>query len=43
MTVTGQDGYDILQVEKDVKLTLKNLNLFHLEVIKPLEIFILGE
>ncbi len=29
ITVTGEDGYDIRQIENDVKLVLKNLNYVH--------------
>ena len=43
MTVTGQDGYDILQVEKDVKLTLKNLNFVHPDDNRAFGSFNLGE
>ena len=43
MTVTGQDGYDILQVEKDVKLALKNLNFVHPEDNRAFGSFNLGE
>ena len=43
MTVTGQDGYDILQVEKDVKLALKNLNFVHPDDNRAFGSFNLGE
>lgn len=43
MTVTGQDGYDILQIEKDVKLALKNLNFVHPDDNRALGSFNLGE
>ena len=41
--VTGKDGYDILQIEKDVKLTLKNLNFVHPDDNRAFGSFNLGE
>ena len=41
--VTGEEGYDILQVEKDVKLVLKNLNYVHPDDNRAFGSFNLGE
>ena len=41
--VTGEEGYDILKVEKDVKLVLKNLNYVHPDDNRAFGSFNLGE
>lgn len=43
ITVTGEDGFDIRQLEKDVKLVLKNLNYVHPEDNRAFGSFNLGE
>ena len=43
ITVTGEDGFNIRQLEKDVKLVLKNLNYVHPEDYRALGSFNLGE
>ena len=43
ITVTGEDGYNIRQVENDVKLVLKNLNYVHPEDNRAFGSFNLGE
>ena len=43
ITVTGQDSYDILQIEKGVKLALKNLNFVHPDDNRAFGSFNLGE
>ena len=43
ITVTGEQGFDIRQIEKDVKLTLKNLNYVHPDDDRAFGSFNLGE
>jgi len=43
ITVTGEDGFDIRQLEKDVKLVLKNLNYVHPDDNRAFGSFNLGE
>ena len=43
ITVTGEDGYNIRQIENDVKLVLKNLNYVHPEDNRAFGSFNLGE
>ena len=43
ITVTGEDGYDIKQIENDVKLVLKNLNYVHPDDNRAFGSFNLGE
>ena len=43
ITVTGDDGYDIRQLENDVKLVLKNLNFVHPDDNRAFGSFNLGE
>ena len=43
ITVTGEDGYDIRQIENDVKLVLKNLNYVHPDDNRAFGSFNLGE
>ena len=43
ITVTGEDGFNIRQVEKDVKLVLKNLNYVHPDDNRAFGSFNLGE
>ena len=43
ITVTGEDGYDIRQLENDVKLVLKNLNFVHPDDNRAFGSFNLGE
>ena len=43
ITVTGEKGFDIRQIEKDVKLVLKNLNYVHPEDNRAFGSFNLGE
>jgi putative ABC transport system permease protein len=43
ITVTGEDGFDIRQLEKDIKLVLKNLNYVHPEDNRAFGSFNLGE
>ena len=43
ITVTGEDGFNIRQLEKDVKLVLKNLNYVHPEDNRAFGSFNLGE
>ncbi len=43
ITVTGEDGFDIRQLEKDVKLVLKNLNFVHPDDNRAFGSFNLGE
>ena len=43
ITVTGEDGFDIRQIEKDVKLVLKNLNYIHPDDNRAFGSFNLGE
>tara|TARA_A100001011_G_scaffold134182_1_gene141491 strand:+ start:63306 stop:64544 length:1239 start_codon:yes stop_codon:yes gene_type:complete len=43
ITVTGEQGFDIRQIEKDVKLTLKNLNHVHPDDDRAFGSFNLGE
>tara|TARA_B100000524_G_scaffold348428_1_gene252946 strand:+ start:96 stop:1334 length:1239 start_codon:yes stop_codon:yes gene_type:complete len=43
ITVTGEDGFDIRQIEKDVKLVLKNLNYVHPDDNRAFGSFNLGE
>ena len=43
ITVTGEDGFDIRQLEKDVKLILKNLNYVHPDDNRAFGSFNLGE
>jgi len=43
ITVTGEQGFDIRQIEKDVKLALKNLNYVHPDDNRAFGSFNLGE
>ena len=43
ITVTGENGFDIRQIEKDVKLVLKNLNYVHPDDNRAFGSFNLGE
>ena len=43
ITVTGEDGYNIRQIESDVKLVLKNLNFVHPDDDRAFGSFNLGE
>jgi putative ABC transport system permease protein len=43
ITVTGEDGYNIRQIENDVKLVLKNLNYVHPDDNRAFGSFNLGE
>ena len=43
ITVTGEDGFNIRQLEKDVKLVLKNLNYVHPDDNRAFGSFNLGE
>ena len=43
ITVTGEEGFDIRQIEKDVKLALKNLNYVHPDDNRAFGSFNLGE
>ena len=43
ITVTGENGFDIRQLEKDVKLVLKNLNYVHPDDNRAFGSFNLGE
>ena len=43
ITVTGEDGFDIRQLEKDVKLVLKNLNYVHPDDNRAFGSFNFGE
>ena len=43
ITVTGEDGFNIRQLEKDVKLVLKNLNYIHPDDNRAFGSFNLGE
>ena len=43
ITVTGEDGYNIRQIENDVKLVLKNLNYVHPQDNRAFGSFNLGE
>jgi putative ABC transport system permease protein len=43
ITVTGEDGYDIRQIENNVKLVLKNLNYVHPDDNRAFGSFNLGE
>ena len=43
ITVTGKDGYNIRQIENDVKLVLKNLNYVHPDDNRAFGSFNLGE